>query len=317
MKRSSTLPILAAAGLFAVGCAQSTPATKAPAKTTAPKAAAASSEQGHAPGPNGGVVFDLGSHHAEFTVDHDAKQFKVLVLSADEKGPGPVAAAELLLRTKETNTADGKVVPPMTVVLQPVDPADGKAAEFVGTDPGAANVADFAGSVSGEIDGKPAMGEFAEGGGDHDHGHAHSPHDGVVAALRNSAGAGVGFVELKLHDDKGDLELWLAKDDGITQPLDLPVGSEVTAKFSEAEGKTAVLRARNKVQNEDEEGTPNLRDGMTNYFIFPGESGQDPRWLMGADFQSSVQLTAEVDGETYTSEEFVLVPHTHAGGHAH
>ena len=26
----------------------------------------------------------------------------------------------------------------------------------------------------------------------------------------------VGFVELKLHDDKGDLELWLAKDREIT-----------------------------------------------------------------------------------------------------
>jgi hypothetical protein len=315
MKRLWTLSTVAAAGLFALGCAETAPPAAAPAPTA--KSAPSSEHPPHGPGPNGGVVFDLGSHHAEFTVDHNAKQCKILVLAADEKSPGPVAATEFLLRTKETKTADGKVVAPMTVVMQPVDPADGKAAEFVGTDPGIANVADFAGSVSGEIDGKPAMGEFSESGDGSGHGHAHSPHDGVVAALQDQDGAAVGFVELKLHDDKGDLELWIAKDDGITQPLDLPVSSEITAKFLDAEEKTVVLRVRNEVQNEDEEGTPNLRDGMTNYFIFPGDSGQDPRWLIGADFRSSVQLTVEADGKTYTSEELVLVPHTHAAGHDH
>lgn len=173
MKRFRTLPAVVAAGLIAIGCAQSPPTTKATPKTTAPKEASASNEHAHGAGPNGGVVFDLGSHHAEFTVDHGAKLCKILLLGADEKSPAPVAAAELLLRTKETKTADGKVVAPMTVVLQPVDPEEGKAAEFVGTDPGIASIADFAGSVSGEIDGKPAMGEFAESGEGSDHGHDH------------------------------------------------------------------------------------------------------------------------------------------------
>ena len=50
----------------------------------------------------------------------------------------------------------------MTITMSPVNAMDGKAATFVGTDPGISNVADFVGTVSGEIGGKPAMGEFAE-----------------------------------------------------------------------------------------------------------------------------------------------------------
>ena len=116
----------------------------------------------HGTGPNGGVVFDLGSHHAEFTVDHAKKECTILVLGDDEKTPTAVAATEFILTTKETKTKDGKVVPPMTIMLTPADAADGKASKFVGTDPGIGNVADFEGTVSGEIDGKPSQGEFKE-----------------------------------------------------------------------------------------------------------------------------------------------------------
>lgn len=116
----------------------------------------------HGAGPNGGVVFDLGSHHAEFTVDHPKQQCMILVLGDDEKTPTPIAATEFILNTKETKTADGKVVQPMTITMKTVDAQDGRTAKFVGTDPGIGNVADFAGTVSGEIDSKPAMGEFKE-----------------------------------------------------------------------------------------------------------------------------------------------------------
>jgi len=119
-------------------------------------------EHAHGSGPNGGVIMDLGSHHAEFTVDHGKKEVTVLILGDDEKTPAPIAATGFVLNIKETKTAEGKVVPPMTVTVQPVDAKDGKAAKFVGTDPGIGNVADFAGTLSGEIDGKPAMGEFKE-----------------------------------------------------------------------------------------------------------------------------------------------------------
>jgi hypothetical protein len=267
----------------------------------------------HGTGPNRGVVFDLGANHAEFLVDHAKQQCQVLILDADGKAAAPIVAEELVLITKDTKTADGKGVPAMTIVLLPTDASQGKAAKFVGTDPGIANVADFAGTVTGEIDGKPASGEFDEAAA----GHPHTPHDGMVATLRNADGAAVGFVELKLHDDKGDLELWIAKDPEMTQPIDIPAKSEIEVTFLDLKDKAATLRVRNHDQNEDEDGQPNLRDGLTNYFIFPGDSGQDPSWLMGKDFASNVELSFDWNGQTYKSNEFKLVPHTHADGHGH
>ena len=121
-------------------------------------------DHAHGQGPNGGVVFDLGKYHAEFTVDHPAKQCTILLVSGDTKDakPLPVAAKEFTLTTKETKTKEGKVVPPMTIKMMPKDEKDGKASKFVGTDPGVGNVADFEGTVTGEIDGKPSSGEFKE-----------------------------------------------------------------------------------------------------------------------------------------------------------
>lgn len=118
----------------------------------------------HGAGPNGGVVFDLGKHHAEFTVDHAKKECTVFILSGDEKNIKrmEVVATEFTLTTKETKTKVGKVVPPMTITLKPVDAKDGKASKFVGTDSGLGNVADFSGTVIGEIEGKPSQGEFKE-----------------------------------------------------------------------------------------------------------------------------------------------------------
>jgi len=118
----------------------------------------------HGKGPNGGVVFDLGKYHAEFTVDHPKKECTVLIVTGDNKDAKalPVAAKEFTLTTKETKTAEGKVVPPMTIKMVPKDEANGKAAKFVGTDPGLANVADFEGTVLGEINAKPSKGEFKE-----------------------------------------------------------------------------------------------------------------------------------------------------------
>ncbi|QDT30007.1 hypothetical protein [Gimesia panareensis] len=155
------------AALFVAGCADKGGSDSAPPETAAPEPAAQTEEShaeahSHGTGPNGGVVFDLGKYHAEFTVDHPKHECTILFLGADEKSPGPVAAKELTLSIKETKTAEGKVVPPMTVKMTPQDEADGKASKFVGTDPGIGNVADFAGTVLGEIDGKPSQGEFQE-----------------------------------------------------------------------------------------------------------------------------------------------------------
>lgn len=151
----------------------------------------------------------------------------------------------------------------------------------------------------------------------HGHEHGDSPHHGVVAAFRGADGAAAGHVELKLHDDKGDLELWIAKDAKISQPFDLPMDARIKVVFIDHGSREATLAVRNKDRNEDEDGTPNVRDGRTNYFIFPGDSGQDASWLKGKEFQSVVKVSFQHDGRTYTSEESVLVPHTHQGEEDH
>ncbi len=150
------------AALAATGCGDKKPDTpKAEDKKGGGKK---EDDHAHGKGPNGGVVFDMGKYHAEFTVDHPAKECTVLFVTGDEKDakPLPVAATEFTLTTKETKTKEGKVVPPMTIKMVPKDAKDGKAAKFVGTDPGIGNVADFEGTVLGEIDGKPSKGEFKE-----------------------------------------------------------------------------------------------------------------------------------------------------------
>ncbi len=151
----------------------------------------------------------------------------------------------------------------------------------------------------------------------HGHEHGAAPHGGVVAAFRGPDGQVAGHLELKLHDDKGDLELWLAKDAKISQPFDLPLEAVVRVTFIDVKGKVVELRVRDATKNADEDGTANVRAGATNYFIFPGEAGGDATWLQGARFQSLVTLTFTVGGRTYTSEEFPLVPHTHADGSTH
>jgi len=154
-------------GLLAVTFISTSCCDKAPVFTkTAAKSdkGGASKEHDHGQGPNGGVILDLGKYHAEFTVDHGKKECTVLFIDGDDKDakPMPVAAKELTVTTKEAKTKDGKVVPPMTIKMMPTDAADGKASKFVGADPTLANVADFAGTVIAEIDGKPSQGDFKE-----------------------------------------------------------------------------------------------------------------------------------------------------------
>ena len=160
MKYTTMLsPALLVAALVMAGC--SNPVDTKPAETVADTPAPAAGHS-HGSGPNGGVVFDLGNHHAEFTVDHGKQQCTILILGDDGQSPKPVGATELTLTINETATKDGTVVGAMTVAMSPEDAADGKATKFIGTDPGIGNIADFEGNVSDEIDGKPALGSFKE-----------------------------------------------------------------------------------------------------------------------------------------------------------
>jgi len=135
--------------------------------------------------------------------------------------------------------------------------------------------------------------------------------DGILSPLEDADGKLVGFIELKLHDDAGDLELWLCKDGAMSEPLDFPASTSITLTFATHDNRSVQLSVRNNDQNEDEDGKPNMRDGKTNYFIFPGESEQDPAFLIGEKFRSTTTATFTSEGKTYTAPPFILVPHQH------
>merc|ERR1719359_1286669 len=136
-----------------------------------------------------------------------------------------------------------------------------------------------------------------------------APTEGGIMNVLECDGAVVGFIELKLHDDAGDLELFICKDGAMSEPLDFPADTEITVTCPTYDNKSATLAVRDKENNEDEDGNANMRDGKTNYFIFPGESDQDPEWLIGEKFRSTTTVTFTAEGKTYTAPPFILVPH--------
>ena len=140
--------------------------------------------------------------------------------------------------------------------------------------------------------------------------HDHTPHMGILTSFR-SPEAHAGFAELKLHEDKGDLELWLTKDQSGTMPFDVPLNTVITVSISKMEPAAVKLRVRNNENNEDEEGVGNIRNNKTNYFIFPSKAGEDASFLVGKDFLAEVIISFAADGDTYTTAPFELRPHTH------
>ena len=151
--------------------------------------------------------------------------------------------------------------------------------------------------------------------------HAHDEggaSDGVVARITGAdPSEKIGYLRLKLHDDKGDLEMWLARDAEFSQPFDLPLDSTITVTFTDKESRAVTLAVRNRDKNEGEDGKANVRAGKTNYFIFPGATGTDASWLKGAEFLSTVKVTFSADAKDYTTSQFVLRPHTHGADHPH
>lgn len=126
------------------------------------------SAEGHAygVGPHDGTVADWGGgkYHVEFTVDHSKQQATVYVLGSDEKTPVPIDAKSLELSIKD---------PEMLVTLQASpqegDP-EGKPSRFVGTHEKLGVVQEYAGTMTGVIEGTPYSGDFKEEAhGDHKH----------------------------------------------------------------------------------------------------------------------------------------------------
>lgn len=132
------------------------------------------------------------------------------------------------------------------------------------------------------------------------------PNDGFLHPIFDGEGKQVGTAEVKLHDDAGDLEVWLTRGGHGGDPWRLPLDTTLALQFSDL-GRAVVLAVRDRERNEDESGASTIQDGMTAYFVFPGESGADPSWLTGADFAAKAELQF---GES-TTGSFILRPHIH------
>src|SRR6056297_239301 len=120
----------------------------------------------HGVGPHDGTIADWGggTYHVEFTVDHDKQQATAYILGSDEKTATPIDAESIELSITD---------PEMQVVLnadpQEGDP-EGKSSRYVGTDEKLGVVQEYAGTITGVVDGTPYSGDFKEEAhGDHDH----------------------------------------------------------------------------------------------------------------------------------------------------
>jgi len=169
-----TAVAILASAIYAVGCSQA----PAPAKAAAKAAAAKASDHGHShahdhhhdhgAGPHDGTLADWGGgkYHVEFTVDHDEKEAVIYVLGSDEKTAAPVKTADgkLLLTIREPAFQVELAARPLA------GEGEGTSSCYGGTHESLGIVREFAGTISGAVDGTPFAGDFAEQPhGDHDH----------------------------------------------------------------------------------------------------------------------------------------------------
>lgn len=140
--------------------------------------------------------------------------------------------------------------------------------------------------------------------------HFHPPHNGISIPVYE-ADKKVAYAEVKLHDDKGDIELWLTVDRDGTEVFDLDLASQIKLSLPKLEQKNLQLLVRNTEKNEDEDGKANNRSGKTNYFIFPSKAGQDASFLKGQSFSTEATLSFTVNGKAYSTKSFKLSPHVH------
>jgi hypothetical protein len=155
MKRTSMFLVVA----LAAGCQKPAPPTPAPGTTPAGTQPAAKDEgHAHGNGPHGGTIADWGGgkYHVEFTVDHDKKEATVYVLGGDAKTPAPIKAEKITLSINDPAfQADLKAAPQE-------GEKDGASSRFVGNHDNLGIVKEYAGSITGEIEGTPYAGDFKE-----------------------------------------------------------------------------------------------------------------------------------------------------------
>jgi len=153
MTRISLMLVCLSSPLVIAGCGSTTPQAEKKPNTAAP-----AEHAGHGAGPHEGTVTDWGGgkYHVEFTVDHGKKEATVYILGSDEKTPSPVKAMNVVLAINE---------PAFEVELmpQPLETeTEGGSSRFVGTHDNLGIVREFAGTISGEVEGTPYTGDFKE-----------------------------------------------------------------------------------------------------------------------------------------------------------
>jgi hypothetical protein len=120
----------------------------------------------HGVGPHDGTIADWGGgkFHVEFTVDHDKQQATVYVLGSDEKSATPIDAESI-----ELSITDPEMQVTLAAQPQKGDP-EGKSSRYVGTHEKLGVVQEYAGTMTGVVDGIPYSGDFKEEAhGDHEH----------------------------------------------------------------------------------------------------------------------------------------------------
>ena len=144
---------------LALGCTEADkPAPTSAASTTPAKDDHGHKHAAHGAGPHEGAVADWGGgkFHVEFTVDHDKREATVYILGDDEKTATPIKAGTILL-----NINDPKFQ--VELAAAPLEgEAEGTASRFVGKHESLGKVQEFAGSISGEVEGTPYVGDFKE-----------------------------------------------------------------------------------------------------------------------------------------------------------
>ncbi|MCC9601356.1 hypothetical protein LOC67_12440 [Stieleria sp. JC731] len=121
---------------------------------------------GHGVGPHDGTVADWGGgkYHVEFTVNHDKQEATVYILGSDEATAVPIEAESI-----ELSITDPSMQVTLNASPQDSDP-EGKASRFVGNHEKLGVVQEYAGTMSGVVDGTPYSGDFKEEAhGDHAH----------------------------------------------------------------------------------------------------------------------------------------------------
>ena len=123
---------------------------------------------------------------------------------------------------------------------------------------------------------------------------------GVAALIIDDGEMDSGFLELTLHEDEGRLDLWLARDGAMKEPMSLPIDAVIEARFPTLGDRAIEFRARDDDRKQD--------GGKTHHFVFPGSSETGAAWLRIDDFRSPLTISFSLDGEPHTAGPFVLVP---------